>query len=54
METLQTVAEAVLISFFVGAIMGGVVVAHLQAKTQDQEDADFHPETVRVDDRNER
>ena len=48
MEILQTVAEAVFISFFVGAIMGGVVVAHFQLKPQSQEDQNLQPETVKM------
>ena len=48
MEILQTVAEAVFISFFVGAIMGGVVVAHFQSKSQSQEDQNLQPETVKI------
>ncbi len=55
MEILQTVAEAVFISFFVGAIMGGVVVAHFQLKSQSQEEQNenLQPETVKVQDRSE-
>jgi len=34
MEMMYTLAEAVLISFFMGAIMGGVVAAHLKTKHQ--------------------
>jgi len=53
MEILQTVAEAVFVSFFVGAIMGGVVVAHFQTKSQRQEDQNLQPETVKINDRND-
>jgi len=34
MEMMYTLAEAVIISFFMGAIMGGVVAAHLKTKHQ--------------------
>jgi len=54
MEILQTVAEAVFISFIVGVIMGGVIVAHLQAKPRRQEDRDMQPEPVKINDQNER
>jgi len=54
MEILQTVAEAVFISFFVGAIMGGAVVAHFQLKPQSQEDeSGLQPKTVEINDRND-
>lgn len=53
MEILQTVAEAVFISFFVGAIMGGAVVAHFQLKPQSQEDENLQPKTVEINDRND-
>ncbi len=48
MEILHTVAEAIFISFFVGAILGGVVVAHFQLKPQAQEDQNLQPETVKI------
>lgn len=54
MEILQTVAEAVFISFFVGAIMGGAVVAHFQLKPQNQEEQNLQPETVKINERNDR
>jgi len=49
MEILQTVAEAVFISFFVGAIMGGAIVAHFQLKSQSQEDENLQPQTIEID-----
>ena len=33
---LHNVAEAVLISFVVGAIMGGMITVHMQARYQSQ------------------
>lgn len=36
MEMLHTVAEAVLISFVVGAILGGMITVHMQARFQNQ------------------
>ena len=40
MEMLHAVAEAVLISFVVGAIRGGMVTAHMQARYQNQNQDD--------------
>ncbi|MDH3326730.1 MAG: hypothetical protein OEM38_08435 [Gammaproteobacteria bacterium] len=51
MEILETVAEAIVVSFVVGAVMGGVVVAHFQIKTQNQEDENLQPETIKINDR---
>jgi len=54
MEIMQTVAEAVFISFFVGAIMGGAVVAHFQLRSQNQEESDLQPKTIEINERNDR
>ncbi len=53
MDMLETVAEAVFISFFVGAIMGGIIVAHFQFKSQVQDEHDLQPETIKINDRND-
>jgi len=37
MEMMYSMVEAVLLSFFMGAIMGGVVAAHLKTKHQNVE-----------------
>jgi len=48
MEILETVAEAVLISFIVGAIAGGIVTAHLQGRFHTKEQENLQPEPVKV------
>ena len=50
MEILHTVAEAVFLSFFVGAIVGGAVVAHMQLKPADQEDSQLQPAKIKIND----
>ena len=50
MEILHTVAEAVFLSFFVGAIVGGAVVAHMQLKPIEQEDNQLQPAKVKIND----
>lgn len=50
MEMLHTVAEAVLISFVVGAIMGGMITLHMQARHQNQnQDGKLEAVKVKVD-----
>ncbi len=49
MEMLNMVVEAVFISFFVGAILGGVVVAHWLTRSQDDETGKLQPIKVRSD-----
>lgn len=36
MEQIHIIVEAVVLSFFVGAIVGGVIVAHFQLKPADK------------------
>ena len=50
MEILHTVAEAVFISFFMGAIVGGVIVAHFQLKPAEQDEGKLQPVKVKVSD----
>lgn len=50
MEILHTVAEAVFLSFLMGAVVGGVVVAHFQLKPADQEHGKLQPAKVKVSD----
>jgi len=50
MEMLHTVAEAVFISFFVGAIVGGAVVAHFQLKPAEQNDQKLQPVKIKAND----
>jgi len=50
MEMLHAVAEAVLISFVVGAIMGGMVTLHMQSRYQNQnDDGKLQPVKVKAD-----
>jgi len=50
MEMLHVVAEAVLISFVVGAIMGGMVTAHMQSRYQNRDqDENLTPVRVKAD-----
>jgi len=50
MEMLHAVAEAVLISFVVGAIMGGMITAHMQSRYQNQSrEVELEPAKVKVD-----
>ena len=37
MDMMQTVIEAVLISFFVGAILGAIVAVHMTSKRPEEE-----------------
>jgi len=48
MEFIYTVIEAVVIAFFMGAILGGVVVAHFRNKSVVQTDEDLQLERVKV------
>jgi len=48
MEMLHTVAEAVVLAFLVGAIVGGAVVAHFQLKS-DVQNSEKKLQTVKVD-----
>ncbi len=50
MEMLDTLVEAVFLSFLIGAILGGVVVAHFVAKPQTEaEDEKLQPVKIRSD-----
>ena len=50
MEMLHAVAEAVLISFVVGAIMGGMITAHMQSRYQNQShEGELESAKVKVD-----
>ena len=53
MEMISTLVEAVVMSFLVGAILGGVVVAHLLVKSQPEEESNLQPVKIKVD-RNDR
>jgi len=47
---LHAVAEAVLISFVVGAIMGGMITAHMQSRYQNQSNqGELEPVKVKAD-----
>lgn len=50
MEMLHTVVEAVVLSFFVGAIVGGAIVAHLQLKPAEQDESQLQPIKIKVND----
>jgi hypothetical protein len=47
---LHTVAEAVFISFFMGAIVGGAIVAHFQLKSVEQNEDQLQPVKVKISD----
>ncbi len=47
MEILHTVAEAVFISFFMGVIIGGAIVAYFQLKSTAQS-TDDKLQTVKI------
>jgi len=47
MEILHTVAEAVFVSFFMGVIIGGAIVAHFQLKSTAQS-TDDKLQTVKI------
>jgi hypothetical protein len=49
MEMLNTLVEAVFISFLIGAIMGGVVVAHFVTRGQTEETGKLQPIKIRSD-----
>jgi len=49
MEMLNTLVEAVFISFLMGAIIGGVVVAHFVTRSQTQETDKLQPVKIRSD-----
>ena len=55
MDLMYAVIEAVVISFFVGAILGGVIATHLSHKRQAQEFhqnvSDMEPVKIKVKDR---
>jgi len=48
MEILHTVAEAVFISFIVGAMVGGAIVAHLQLKPSEQNESEGKMQSIKV------
>lgn len=50
MEILNTVVEAVVLSFSIGAIVGGVIVAHFQLKPAEQEEGQLQPAKVKAND----
>ncbi|MDH5544172.1 MAG: hypothetical protein OEZ43_01190 [Gammaproteobacteria bacterium] len=55
MDLMYAVIEAVVISFFVGAILGGVIATHLSHKRQEQDVRhdvpDMQPVKIKVKDR---
>jgi len=53
MEMLNTVVEAVVLSFCIGAIVGGVIVAHFQLKPAEQEDNQLQPAKVKANDQDQ-
>lgn len=50
MEMLHTVVEAVFLSFFVGAIIGGAIVAHFQLKPSEQQEGELRTVKVKAND----
>ena len=50
MEMLHTVVEAVVLSFFIGGIVGGVIVAHFQLKPIEQAEDQLQPAKVKIND----
>jgi uncharacterized membrane-anchored protein YhcB (DUF1043 family) len=54
MEMLNTMVEAVFISFLIGAILGGVTVAHFVTRSQAQDESENKLQPVKIrSDRND-
>jgi len=53
MEMLNTVVEAVVLSFCIGAIFGGVIVAHFQLKPAEQDEGRLQPAKVKANEQDQ-
>lgn len=49
MEMFNPLVEAVFMSFLIGAILGGVIVAHIVAQPENQENDDLAAVKIRSD-----
>jgi uncharacterized membrane-anchored protein YhcB (DUF1043 family) len=49
MDFMYTVVEAVVISFLVGAVMGGIVAVHLQTRSERREELKLQKVKVKAD-----